>query len=378
MKASSSLVIALCGISAAVEPVAEIFFIPVHETSSTAASLSPALTRLVLLHRLASPGQGLSFEDIPDNLGLEDLASALNRFGKIPPPLFGNGDSSEPSQLIMLLERMTSQQMQDLRRALGSEPAVKISNQPSVGAYNEFVMVDLPKTGAMDVGGCELRQIANPLEGCWQGRQSAFAKIDVQKDSDVLSKIKRRLVHFSHLAKIEELETTLVLLPSTASSESWYGKPQELRRRQAEQVMTSLDKAAGPPGPISFENERPFILASAGKIKSCFESEDSCVEATKNCSGHGLCLNKYPKEYKPDGSQTCYECHCLSTRSDSGSLTHWAGSVCAKKDVSVAFWLFAGLTFALISILSLSISMLFNVGQEKLPGVIGAGVSRSK
>lgn len=47
-------------------------------------------------------------------------------------------------------------------------------------------------------------------------------------------------------------------------------------------------------------------------------------------------------------------------------------------DVSVPFWLFAGFTLLMIGVLSLSIGLLFSVGEEKMPGVLGAGVSRSK
>lgn len=64
--------------------------------------------------------------------------------------------------------------------------------------------------------------------------------------------------------------------------------------------------------------------------------------------------------------------------SKAGSITHWAGGACSKQDISVQFWLFAGFTISLLTILYLAIGMLFSVGEEKLPGVIGAGVSRSK
>jgi 1,4-dihydroxy-2-naphthoate octaprenyltransferase len=46
--------------------------------------------------------------------------------------------------------------------------------------------------------------------------------------------------------------------------------------------------------------------------------------------------------------------------------------------VSVPFWLFFGFTVIMVGILSMSIGLLYSIGEEKLPGVIGAGVSRSK
>lgn len=142
--------------------------------------------------------------------------------------------------------------------------------------------------------------------------------------------------------------------------------------------MSSLDKASRSAAPTSSAAEKTIIYAPAGHIASCFASEDSCITATSNCSGHGSCTDRYAKADGTADAAKCYACHCLSTRSESDSLTHWAGPSCAKQDLSVAFWLFAGFTLALVGILWLAISMLFGVGQEKLPGVIGADVSRSK
>lgn len=187
-----------------------------------------------------------------------------------------------------------------------------------------------------------------------------------------------RLDQLSKLAKIGELETTLVLLPRTANSKPWSDQPLELRRRQAERVMTSLDKIERPAAPTWLAADKTILYAPGVRVASCFTSEDSCIKATGNCSSHGSCLDRYASPDGKDFGTKCFTCHCLSTRSESGSLTHWAGPSCAKKDVSVAFWLFAGFTLALVSILWLSISMLFGIGQEKLPGVIGAGVSRAK
>lgn len=196
--------------------------------------------------------------------------------------------------------------------------------------------------------------------------------------SDIIKNVVHRLEQLSKLAKIGELETTLVLLPPTTNSKAWSDQPLELRRRQAEQVMTSFDKTARPAAPTSSAAENPILHASRDRIPSCFTSEDSCVKATGNCSEHGSCMDRYAGQASKTADTKCFACHCLSTRSESGSLIHWAGQSCARKDVSVAFWLFAGTTLAFVGILWLSVSMLFGIGQEKLPGVIGAGVSRSK
>lgn len=181
------------------------------------------------------------------------------------------------------------------------------------------------------------------------------------------------------LAKVGEMETTVVLLPESGSSVRWSAKPQELQRRQAEAVMSSLDDTAdeGAAAPTSSATNVPFY-PPRGSIPACFKSADSCLSETKNCSGHGSCLNKYGGDDNAEGDDACFACHCLSTVSEKGSLTQWAGPACSKKDLSVQFWLFAGFTLVMVGILSMAIGMLFNVGEEKLPGVIGAGVSRNK
>ena len=50
--------------------------------------------------------------------------------------------------------------------------------------------------------------------------------------------------------------------------------------------------------------------------------------------------------------------------------------MCQKEDVSVQFWLIAGSTIALVGAVTFAIGLLFSVGEEKMPGVLGAGVVR--
>jgi hypothetical protein len=171
----------------------------------------------------------------------------------------------------------------------------------------------------------------------------------------------------------------IVALPAAdaAATPSW--QPSELRRRQAEAVMSAIDNEEDTAETSKAPEHDFFISTNAARkpIPACFSSEDSCVTGTGNCSGHGQCLNRYAKPDGSDGKEVCFTCHCLSTVSESGSLTQWAGGACSKKDVSTPFWLFFGFTIALLGILYLAIGMLFSVGEETLPGVIGAGVSRT-
>lgn len=198
-----------------------------------------------------------------------------------------------------------------------------------------------------------------------------------------MNELLQRFAGLQKLAKAQEIETTIVLLPTiaeTTTNQYWSDKPQELRRRQeAEQIMSILDDEAAPAAPTSDASSNSIFYVSSENLPSCFKSAELCMTGTGNCSSHGSCQNKYAKTDGSEGSEVCYQCYCLSTANEkTGSRTHWAGATCAKQDVSVAFWLFAGFTIVMVSVLWMSIAMLFNVGEEKLPGVIGAGVSRSK
>lgn len=116
----------------------------------------------------------------------------------------------------------------------------------------------------------------------------------------------------------------------------------------------------------------------------CFSSYSSCVSATNNCTGHGKCLDKFviPGRETQEGDKQCFTCNCLSTKKNpddaNSKHVHWGGAYCQKIDVSSPFWLIAGTTVILVGVVAGCIGMLFSVGEEKLPGVIGAGVSRTK
>jgi hypothetical protein len=106
------------------------------------------------------------------------------------------------------------------------------------------------------------------------------------------------------------------------------------------------------------------------------------MSRTANCSGHGECVNKYGA----GSSTSCYACACQASvvkpadeeRNRGEKTVHWGGNMCQKEDISVPFWLITGFTVTIVGAVTFAIGMLFSVGEEKLPGVIGAGVSRSK
>lgn len=187
------------------------------------------------------------------------------------------------------------------------------------------------------------------------------------------------------------METTIVLFhASTANSNvnQWSEKLQELRRRQAAEEVVSVfevDVEVDLPSSVGESDAKMTIFSSPSKVPTCFTSKEACLSGTNKCSGYGECLNRWAE---PDGSdeqsgsagkgRVCYACHCSKRREKSGGVTQMAGPTCSKQDVSVPFWLFGGFTLLMVGILTFAIGILFSVGEEKLPGVLGAGVSKSK
>lgn len=52
----------------------------------------------------------------------------------------------------------------------------------------------------------------------------------------------------------------------------------------------------------------------------------------------------------------------------------WGGNACQKKDVSAEFILFAGFGLFFTAVVVGGIGMLYSMGSQELPSVIGAGV----
>ena len=178
----------------------------------------------------------------------------------------------------------------------------------------------------------------------------------------------------------------VVLVPTSGSGKSSYGSYEmptqvPIGRRQAEEPMTNLPAASS----IAFNSKQVKTSNTSsepitGVPPVCHSSLDLCTSSTNNCSGHGECYLKYRPTSDEDKTQDCYTCGCVPTveyppgGKDPSRITYWGGAACQKKDVSGPFWLFAIFTVVMIGLVSWSIGLLFSVGEEKLPGVIGAGV----
>ena len=186
------------------------------------------------------------------------------------------------------------------------------------------------------------------------------------------------------------METTLLLLPEASRHspvDSWSSHAPQLRRRQAQaETLLSTDESiaisAAESAPAAPTQALP-LLADLTDLTACYASFNSCVTSTSNCSGHGLCENTLagrdddgnrlpPKE----GSAVCFMCQCKGTRGETGSVTRWAGGRCDKVDYSVPFALFVGFTILMLAIVTAAVKLVYSIGEQPLPSVLGAGVSK--
>lgn len=195
-----------------------------------------------------------------------------------------------------------------------------------------------------------------------------------------------------HIAAAD-LEATIVLVPEStraAKHAHWAAaKPAELRRRSESVLTVPQAKVVVAPGSGAADIASSPALGSFVEDTAtspinlgCFTTAASCEAATSNCTGHGVCVDKYAAATSDgqSGDRQCFVCSCKSTKTGTSDNqhTHWGGAYCQKIDVSSPFWLLAGTSILLMGIVAGCIGLLFSVGEEKLPGVIGAGVSRSK
>jgi hypothetical protein len=188
----------------------------------------------------------------------------------------------------------------------------------------------------------------------------------------------------------EAIDVMAILMPeSTRTLPHPYGlydmptQSHYARSAQFEEPIEELDTPSiKEPNVLSMADKKKKKNATV-KYSTCYSTNDTCQSVTNNCSGHGQCYMKYKSE---DSGDSCYTCGCVPSinithTADGNEIarrTFWGGAACQKQDVSSPFWLLLGITVLLVGVTSAGIGMLFSVGEEKLPSVIGAGVSRPK
>ncbi|PSR83401.1 hypothetical protein BD289DRAFT_506612 [Coniella lustricola] len=374
--------------SAAASEPADVYILSKSAPSSSSPQIPRQVARDIVLSRV---GAQAKFGDLPNSISTEDALSYVSQYGKVAKGLFGTqAVGSVPSQLVVLIEGVTKSNAKPLKEEFesqGSKPAFTIADPPSAKANKYFLDREL----ASVAGSCDVATAVDPFSSCWTGL-SLVVKYDAAKNPEILDTLINSLTRLRAEVTSNALEAVFVLLPeSSRSPEHGYwttNPPSELRRRDETPISDTNSKSV-----IVAEAQGedlsalPFVAQlDTTKLNSgCFTSYNSCVSATNNCTGHGTCLDRYAMGTSggQSGDKQCFICYCGTTskhpdQEDDFQHTHWGGTYCQKIDVSSQFWLLVGTTVILIGLVGGSIALLFNVGEEKLPGVIGAGVSRAK
>jgi hypothetical protein len=161
-----------------------------------------------------------------------------------------------------------------------------------------------------------------------------------------------------------------------------------LNSRQFEEPMaepsTSTPDKAAVEVPHALSNSTKKFPPILGVPPVCYSTLDSCTEKTNHCSGHGKC---FKKRSAAGGKDACFACGCVAQnqtfthgpQNRTGvRITYWGGAACQKQDISSQFWLIALFSIVIVGVVAWAIGMLYSVGEEKLPGVIGAGVASNR
>ncbi|KAH8597429.1 hypothetical protein B0O99DRAFT_76907 [Bisporella sp. PMI_857] len=340
--------------------------------------LSPEEARLIMAQRLGVPQY--------HSIGDENWIQNINKFGGSQE----RGPNQVP-ELLLVVEGVTTQTALPLGKPFMSlEAAFKISNPPS-SSWTQRLVRDLRKQIGVGNEKCDIEDDIDPFNtSCWTGK-SKIISIDLAAKTPSMQQLRKIKDRVIESANNGEMNVAVVFMPESCRSArnptnpyGTYSMPSQVqleRRAQAEEPMTGISAAPLVPSAVELNrdtssNDSKLII---GVPKVCHTSLDSCNNATNSCSGHGKCYKK-----SGSGETACYTCQCVASRrnftfGDSRragfTFDYWGGAACQKKDVSGPFWLLTTFTLVVVGLVAWGISMLFAIGEEKLPGVIGAGVS---
>ncbi|KAJ3563180.1 hypothetical protein NPX13_g8289 [Xylaria arbuscula] len=361
MKLNSFILPALAGVAAAAgadsaaPQQAEVYMLK-HTKQTTASnppSIPNSLAEAILLQRLSSPDKPSALGQLPQSLDEDDAISYINEFATPPRPLFDASDANEPKQLVITFSGITSKHYKQLKAAIPRVPLAFTA--PSLGPLPAKVTSSCAFGPSVNPKGSESSK-------CWSGK-TQYLHYDVSKDSKTVQQLSLNLATLKSYANEGLMETTIVFLDEDSSSLK--NESDELRRRQlqiqkeAKMEDDTTTFVESTHSSSSFNNKALAGGSRRAPAPSCFASKSSTPRITRASSATaGRTVTTDDK-----GARHWY---------------NWGGDICQKRDVSTPFWMFAGVTITLVATIAFSIGLLFSVGEEKLPGVIGAGVSRSK
>ncbi|KAJ4988063.1 arsenate reductase [Stagonosporopsis vannaccii] len=396
MKLSWGLVASSLYCTAASAKNGHVFTFDASETHAAPASspIDPETARLILAQRL-----GLSrFHSIKD--ADAEAIKNINVYGGRQQKLFGEEADTSRAQLLVWLEDAGEGLVSKLRDA--STASFEISSPPSQ-ADNDRLIDDFI------IQAESLPKLADPTAKTYSA--------SIEADS-ALSGLKKTALYNDYLTvfradKKDETESTILqdvlpglarrglditvvaMPPYSANSKrrvvSPYGTYEvpptvEARRnRQSPEALLSFtpEPSTSPKAEYPDLEDFPVFISekkSNGTVRGIlppfFNSLASCEKTTLNCSGHGECKLLHKAQDKTQ--QDRFGCACSPTvigKGNSRKVTNWAGPACQKKDISTPFWLFVGTGVMLAFLISTIIGMMYSIGSEELPSVIGAGVS---
>jgi Domain of unknown function (DUF3844) len=422
MRLISSLLCAASATLAAASAVGKVFVYdhdsPSSSRSSNLETIDAQTARLIFAQRLGlSQFHTLSTSD-------DEALRRINDFGGRQRPLFASEKPTEgPSKVMIVIEgvdepmSMSSHGSQlglkymltpDTVPVLAEFKSFSISPAPHPSDSHQLFSIfsseasQLPQTGGPDYR--VLRALAplsemksNSLDTYNNRRTLLYVKsiataahADVPEQLQTLGAAVKDL--YAILKDLEGSSLSIMFMPSSskcskrATNAYGFALSKRAAKAQREEILSEAQSSAKPSSTV--ENTSPFLATKVlkGAVPTCFSSKHNCEIGSNNCTSHGSCILKFSAEVKnEDGSTTkndCFGCACkaeVKENKDGGKkTTKYGGPACNKKDIVMPFWLIGGTSVFLIFILSWGLGLLYSMGGEELPSVIGAGVSGPK
>ncbi|RKF56815.1 putative endoplasmic reticulum membrane protein [Golovinomyces cichoracearum] len=378
--ASGFLIPAFIGLSLALTESSVYIFQGERSHNKVAPVLSPEQARLIFAHRL---GLSKNYELAGVT---ESTLTYINQFGKTQFSLFEPSDEVIV-ELVLIVEGLTFETAIPLFTALSSfKPDFYVSKfHGSISP--KLLAAEFLKHMGKDKSGDTLKSFVNSNE-VNSPQSSNLIHLKFHNDTDVLDQLINAQTKILSLAKQRKMNTALFLIPDlNPTAANKIGSPEQnekiiASRKVTEEPLISHSVLSSPLKQVyasSISNK-----TSKRPLQFCYKSLDSCIRSTRNCSGHGECSSEY-KDSNEKGA--CFACTCRATNETitwakgtrkGWTINYWGGSACHKQDISSAFWLITIFTIVITGVVAWGITMLYSIGEEKLPGVIGAGVSNSK
>ncbi|KAJ5936445.1 hypothetical protein N7454_005080 [Penicillium verhagenii] len=305
--------------------------------------------------------------------GMEAEVDHLDQFLDTQMPLFGS-NHEVPGRSLIILEGLPVEAGMSMRKK-------HVPNLLVPGASNDLTVKDcLSKSPVLsrdqELFGHDLLDLIDSVE-TW-----------VAKDQKTTaSRLSFKTVSSDKILYIKHLESIFQDLAKLSSTDSWVTTAVLATSEYGSEVRGNISRRAEKSRiePSDAQNDLQFsprdLPLHSNLAPVCYASNSSCTDTTNNCSGHGYCYLKYGSGSDAT-TGNCYACRCQQTivRKNDGTTqkVQWGGPACQKKDISSPFLLIAGVSVFAVIMVSTAIGMLFSMGQQELPSVIGAGVGGSK